>query len=229
MSVRKMVIVPYQVMEDVYRWKTEQTQRPRLPPNPKITTTANLQNQMSSVLSNDYLSETEKSQKFGETLQKFQFAHKKAMGETRPKIIDPKESMNIDTEDQNHILESVPITMRRKAKLLLNVLKNHPHLSWDKQGIVSVDGKPISGSNIIDLVNDALRHRKGFEPKGWESFFQGLREVNVPQDYIGNKKRWLWLQKQRHVSYDDDNDDDDYDADEGEDVVDVDNNDVLNR
>ena len=32
-----------------------------------------------------------------------------------------------------------------------------------------------------------------------------------------------------HDDNNDDNDDDDYDADEGEDVVDVDNNDVLNR
>ena len=200
MSFRKMVIVPYQVMEDVYRWKTEKTQRPRLPPDPKITATANLQNQMSSVLNNDDLSETEKSQQFGETLQKFQLAHKKALGETRPKLMLNNAKTEDTDDDQNRILESVPITMRRRAKLLLNVLKNHPTLTWDKQGVVSVDGKPIPGSNIIDLVNDALRQRKGFEPKGWEHFFQGLREVNVPQDYIGNKKRWTWLQKKRKLS-----------------------------
>ena len=49
-------------------------------------------------------------------------------------------------------------------------------------------GQPIPGSNIIDLVNDVLRHRKGIEPTGWETFAEGLRETE-----IGNRDRWDWI------------------------------------
>ena len=29
---------------------------------------------------------------------------------------------------------------------------------------------PVPGSNIVDLVNDALRKRKSFQPVGWKMF-----------------------------------------------------------
>ena len=40
-------------------------------------------------------------------------------------------------------------------------------------------------SNIIDLVNDVIRHRNGSEPTGWQAFAEGLRDMNIPQDVIG--------------------------------------------
>ena len=54
-------------------------------------------------------------------------------------------------------------------------------------------GQPIPGSNIIDLVNDVLRQRKGIEPTGLQPFAEGLRAMNIPQDFVGNKKRWEWM------------------------------------
>jgi hypothetical protein len=35
---------------------------------------------------------------------------------------------------------------------------------------------------VVDLVNDVLRKRKYFNPQGWETFGEALREANVPQD-----------------------------------------------
>jgi hypothetical protein len=43
----------------------------------------------------------------------------------------------------------------------------------------------VQGSNLVDLVNDVLRKRKYFNPQGWETFGEALREANVPQDLIG--------------------------------------------
>jgi hypothetical protein len=42
----------------------------------------------------------------------------------------------------------------------------------------------VRGSNVVDLVNDVLRKRKYFNPQGWETFEEALREANVPQDLI---------------------------------------------
>ena len=73
-----MAIVPFKLWEDTKRWKEEQIQKPRLPPDPNVSATASLQRDLSSVLANEDLSEGEKSQLYGQTLQ-FQTAHRKAL------------------------------------------------------------------------------------------------------------------------------------------------------
>ena len=70
---RKMAIVPFKLWEDMKRWKEEQIQRPRLPPNPNVSAIASLQRD----LADDEMSEAEKAQIFGQTLHKFKSAHKK--------------------------------------------------------------------------------------------------------------------------------------------------------
>ena len=192
MEGRKMAIVPFKLWEDMKRWKEEQIQKPRLPPNPNVSATASLQRDLSSVMADEDMSEAEKAQLFGETLHKFQSAHKKALQDQSlklPSVISSSSRMN------QLVLDSVPSTMKRKAQLLLNILKDNPNMTWDDDGTVKLYGKAIEGSNIIDLVNDVLRHRKGSEPTGWQPFAEGLREMNIPQDVIGNRERWEWMHR----------------------------------
>ena len=199
--MKKMAIVPFKLLEEMNRWKVEQ--RPKLPPNPQVTQTSDLQKEMMSVLQKDNISESEKAQLFGQTLQKFQFAHNKAMKPETKHIHQPPSSIDETQTSKTinaRIVGSVPVTLQRKAKLLLQMLEDHPSMSWNEQGNLEVNGKPISGSNIIDLVNDVLRQRKSSPPKGWEHFSRGLKDINVPQEYVGNKQRWSWMQ--RHTSDD---------------------------
>ena len=195
--MKKMAVVPYKMLEEMQRWKTEQ--RPKLPPSPQVVQTVDLQKEMGSVLQRDDLSESEKAQRFGETLQKFQLAHKKAIEQPTTTTVSkppPPPSTEKPTSMQERILDSVPATMRRKAKLLLHMLEGHPDMTWDAHGTLEYQGKPVVGSNVIDLVNDVLRHRKSSKPKGWEQFAQGLKDINVPQEVVGNKQRWAWMQKE---------------------------------
>ena len=90
--------------------------------------------------------------------------------------------------------------MKRKAELLLGMIKNNNNLTWDEQGVMSYKGKRIHGSNIIDLINDAIRQRKGVEPRGWKTFSKALHESNIPQEVIGNTSRWKWMQKSHDMS-----------------------------
>lgn len=200
--MKKMAIVPFKVLEEMQRWKSEH--RPRLPPAPQVAKTAELQNKMQHTMGNDVLSESEKAQQYGETLHKFQQAYDKAKPSSRMTIQPDPPSTNSSNERPDptatglteRIMESVPKTMQRKARLLLNMVKQHPNMAWNDQGELVYDGKPVHGSHIIDLVNDVLRQRKGHNPRGWEQFSRGLRDVNVPQEVIGNKYRWSWIQKQ---------------------------------
>ena len=52
--------------------------------------------------------------------------------------------------------------------------KNRDVLDWKDKGELVYENKPINGSHVVDLINDMLRHRKGYEPVGWSVFTRGL-------------------------------------------------------
>ena len=67
--------------------------------------------------------------------------------------------------------------MRPRATALLNRLKaRHDVISWDETGQVTLDGKKIRGSNISDLISDAMRSRKNFNPTGSKEFFSFVQD-----------------------------------------------------
>ena len=55
---------------------------------------------------------------------------------------------------------------------LLTRLKARPDdISWDDSGEVKLEGETILQSNISDLISDAVRGRKNFDPMGVKEFF----------------------------------------------------------
>ena len=81
------------------------------------------------------------------------------------------------------------------ALILNTLLKNNPNVSLEDDDTVKLYGKSIPGSNTIDLVNAVIRHRKGSDPTGWQAFTEGLRDMHIPQDVIGNMERWDWMHR----------------------------------
>jgi hypothetical protein len=83
------------------------------------------------------------------------------------------------------ILESVPLAMRKRAKILLDRVKHK--ISWDERGQLIVGGRVVPGSHILDLVNDALRQRKRTAvPYGRSEFAQELQQIGVPHEIVQN-------------------------------------------
>ena len=93
----------------------------------------------------------------------------------------------------NEILESVPKTMKAKVQILLKTMKSSPDISWNEKGELKYKGETVQGSNVVDLVNGVLSKRQYFNPQGWETFGEVLREANVPQDLIGHEDRWRYI------------------------------------
>ena len=92
------------------------------------------------------------------------------------------------------VLEPIPKTLRPRATALLSLLKAKPDvITWDKTGQVKIEGKTIPGSNISDLVSDAMRSRRNFIPTGSKEFFEALNKLNVPKDLVRNEERWKVL------------------------------------
>ena len=100
-----------------------------------------------------------------------------------------------DTSEQlsptdKQIIDFVPKTMQNRAKLLIQKLKDHSDvISWNDNGQLVLDGSTIPNSNIVDLVNDVMQKRKGFNPEHSNTFAKALAKINVPEDYVRNPDR----------------------------------------
>ena len=96
------------------------------------------------------------------------------------------------------IVRGIPKTMKTRAEALLAHLKERGDvITWDDMGQVLLDGVLIPKSNISDLVSDAMRYRKHFNPVGVREFYNVLNKINVPKDLVRNEKRWDETEKKK--------------------------------
>ena len=99
---------------------------------------------------------------------------------------DGERSMSIEM-----IVRGIPKSMKSRAEALLAHLKEREEvITWDDMGQVLVDGVLIHKSNISDLVSDAMRPRKNFNPIGVHEFYKVLKDINIPKDIVRNEQRW---------------------------------------
>ena len=63
--------------------------------------------------------------------------------------------------------------MQNRAKLPIQKLKDHSDvISWNDNGQLVLEGSIVTNSNIVDLVNDVMRKRRGFNPEHLPKLFQ---------------------------------------------------------
>jgi hypothetical protein len=109
----------------------------------------------------------------------------------RPVAVAP-EPVKQDLVD-NENFESVPKTMKAKVQLLLKKMKSSSDISWNEKRELKYKGETVQGFNVVDLINDVLSKRKYFNPQGWETFGEALREANVPHYLIGHEDHWRYI------------------------------------
>ena len=96
------------------------------------------------------------------------------------------------------VVRGIPKTMKTRAEALLAHLKERGDvITWDDMGQVLLDGVLIPKSNISDLVSDAMRSRKHFNPVGVREFYNVLNKINVPKDLVRNERRWDETEKKK--------------------------------
>ena len=119
----------------------------------------------------------------------------------RPEIMyggGEEEEPQEDALSVEMIVRGIPKTMKTRAEALLAHLKERGDvITWDDMGQVLVDGVLIPKSNISDLVSDAMRSRKHFNPVGVREFYNVLNKINVPKDLGRNERRWDETEKKK--------------------------------
>ena len=104
----------------------------------------------------------------------------------------PQEEQSITTD----IVQSVPKGLRSKTQLLVNRLVQSGLVTWNKDGVVTMQGKEIPQSNIIDLVHEVVRNRKTpRHPTGIGQFTNILQRLNIPREYLGRPVQSVTITK----------------------------------
>jgi hypothetical protein len=89
------------------------------------------------------------------------------------------------------IVETVPKSYRAQARLLMKHLLDNAvpdRINWNEDGVVTINGNIVKDSNIVELINDAMRERKTVKsPTGRAQFARLLRSLNTRSSLIGNK------------------------------------------
>ena len=71
---------------------------------------------------------------------------------------------------------------------MLRFLRQSRKPHWKDDDQVWYQARKITNSNIADLINDQMRSRKTVNPRVWLQFTEALKEINVPNDLIGNPR-----------------------------------------
>ena len=115
---------------------------------------------------------------------------------------EDSEETQEDSLSVEMIVRGIPKTMKTRAEALLAHLKEREDvITWDDMGQVLLNGVLIPKSNISDLVSDAMRPCKHFNPVGVREFYNVLNKINIPKDLVRNERRWSDAEKKK-VSFD---------------------------
>lgn len=171
----KMVMVPQQAMMDPLRYQE--------PAAPLLHQLATLDQQMRTILDDNIMSPEEKMQKYTHTLHRYQGLRSRQLEPYTPAVHIPK-------LPEDEIMDSIPKQSKNKAKILIQHLKKHPEIKWTDDGHFMVNGNPVEGSNLVDLVHDYTRKISSkVKVPGSQEFRRRLQETNVPQMAMGNHER----------------------------------------
>ncbi|GIY75228.1 hypothetical protein CDAR_566841 [Caerostris darwini] len=152
-----------------------------------------LGNKMQEIIRTKGLSEREKMNQYLQVLQKFVKIHHPRQERTEEDS-EKEEDLKSDSEKEDSIttkiLKAAPVRYLNTARNILDFIKEKPSiLSWTPDGEIIYKGKHLPRTNIVKLVADLLRNRKQ-SPAGSKEFHLVLKEINVPANYIMNKKNF---------------------------------------
>ena len=190
--VKRLVLVPEHMVE----------QRKKPLAAPLATQVNEIDSDMQDIIRRQDIPIDEKAKLYDQNLQRYLTFYDKRMNKPlrvnvthtdkaeEPQGEQSSEETEPSDEIETDIMDSVPATMKSRARQLIKKLKSNKDLvGWNEQGQMVFKGRSVPSTNIVDLVNDSLRQRKNFNPDGWELFSKVLGHLNVPEGIVRNENR----------------------------------------
>ena len=188
--VKRLVLVPEHAVE----------QRKKPLAAPLATKVNEIDSDMQDIIRRQDIPIDEKAKLYDQNMQRYLTFYDKRMNKPlrvnvthtdqaeEPQGEQPIDETEPSDEIETDIMDSVPATMKSRARQLIKKLKSNKDLvGWNEQGQMVFKGRSIPSTNIVDLVNDSLLQRKNFNPDGWELFSKVLGHLNVPEGIVRNE------------------------------------------
>ena len=168
-----------------------------LPPDTRLTEMTKINNGVKLMLDDKNIDPAERIRRFNEMLTRYG-AHSENYYKTPtgpPQLVDQVTPSGPEVEAtsagtmpdkwEEDVVESIPLTMQKNARLLLKTIKASGRMSWDEHGRLVRQGRTIPGTNIMDLVHAVVRQRKKSKlTPGLDHFISGLRDMNTASELM---------------------------------------------
>jgi len=91
----------------------------------------------------------------------------------------------------DEIVRNIPASAKPVARVLFKFIGRNNRIDWDGDtGLVSIDGQPIRGSNMKDIIDDLSRdYREKGPVDGSMEVGIAMAETDMPNTYFGNYAR----------------------------------------
>jgi hypothetical protein len=105
-----------------------------------------------------------------------------------PQGEQPIDETEPSDEIETDIMDSVPATMKSRARQLIKKLKsNKDFVGWNEQGQMVFKGRSVPSTNIVDLVND-LYVKGRIQPRRLGIVFKSSRTFECTRRYCEKRK-----------------------------------------
>ena len=109
---------------------------------------------------------------------------KKKTNDDAAETMKPVKTQEEDDMDRVSLL---PTKVQNNAKKLMKYLRDQGNVSWTREGEVNIDGEPLKGTNIIDLVDDVVNRTKPYSNPQLNPFLNAMARANIPETLVKNK------------------------------------------
>ena len=182
----------YLVPEDLIdAWRTDK--RSSLVDHPLQTAALKADELVVNTLKNSEYSDPEKAVLHGQYLGAYLNAHDKFKSPSAGPPPPPPPFAPGAGKKPPVTMDGIPRAYRRQAEALLRTWHADPYIEWNDRLELSLNGQPLPGSNVVDLVAHAVSKSKKSlteQPPGFQSMRNVLKERNTPKTLINNP-RWL--------------------------------------
>ena len=143
--------------------------------NAKDMVLSSLDTDMSNILTDSYLSDDKKLQRYTSAKTRYNMMNAPASRD--------ESAENGEKRIPSDVLASLPKNLKSKGNRLLDFIRNNPDINFNERGELIVDGSMIANSHASDLVNHVLKKSK-VPPIGWNLFKDKLQMMNVPRSLL---------------------------------------------
>jgi hypothetical protein len=184
---QRLYLVPEDVVES---WRSNQ--RMQQMDSPRRAVITNIDRGMSKSLNSPGVSDREKMVSHGQNLASL-LTHRASSGRRPPVVAAPSPPRPPSPPPQavleQQALEHVPSRLQARAKRLRDALIVDPNIQWDSGNTLYIRGQKIEGSNVSDLLHDAVRsHPASAAPSGSSDLRSYLQAAQIPKSYFYNRQ-----------------------------------------